>query len=98
MQSLDEIRDTLQTLIDIQFTDGTWNYDEYHYGILIGLLIAKSVLYDDDIDLPPTPEKWLRDINEEKKFSEKLKKYPMVKDAYVEYCILRALSGFDDED
>lgn len=99
MQNLNDIQDILSSIIDIQYTDGNWNYDVYNYGLLIGLLIAKSILDGDgELDLPSAPEKWIKESNEEKLFLEKLKKYPMVKEAYLEYCVLRALSGFDDED
>lgn len=36
----------LEQLIEIQSTDGNWNYDEYNYGLLNGLILAKAIITD----------------------------------------------------
>jgi len=38
----------LQRLIDIQLTDGNWNYDQYMRGLANGLLLAMSVVNGKD--------------------------------------------------
>lgn len=52
----------LDELIKIQGTDGNWNYDEYMYGLLNGLIVANAVVDDKDAVFPEAPEFFIRDM------------------------------------
>lgn len=52
---------SLNDLIKIQHSNGNWDYDEYIYGMLNGLICAKSVLTGEDAKYPARPKKWLKD-------------------------------------
>lgn len=52
----------LNEIIAVQCTDGNWNYDEYHFGLANGLILAKSVLTGEEPEFMKKPDEWLRDI------------------------------------
>jgi len=41
----------LDDLVNIQATDGNWNYNEYMRGLLNGLLIARSIFEKNEPEL-----------------------------------------------
>ncbi len=59
---LNEKIESLKKALEIQKTDGNWNYDPYMQGMANGIIFALSVLEDDDEPeyLKP-PKKWLKD-------------------------------------
>ena len=55
----DRIKD-LDEIVDIQTSDGNWNYDEYMYGKANGLILAQSIIKDSDCNYLDKPKKWLK--------------------------------------
>jgi hypothetical protein len=51
----------LQNIIDIQASTGNWDYDEYMFGLLNGLLMAKSIFDDQDPNFAEAPPMWIAD-------------------------------------
>jgi hypothetical protein len=54
-----EAADKIKGLIDIQKQNGNYNYDEYMYGMLIGLELAYFSLLGEEAQYTEKPEKWL---------------------------------------
>ena len=54
-----EAADKIKGLIDIQKQNGNYNYDEYMYGMLIGLELAYYSLLGEEAQYTEKPEKWL---------------------------------------
>lgn len=51
----------LNNLIDIQCSDGNWNYDAYMQGMANGMILARSVFTDEDPQFLEAPKAWLSD-------------------------------------
>jgi hypothetical protein len=53
----------LKDLIDVQTSDGNWNYDPYMHGMANGMLLAEGVVEDPsrEIEFLEAPDQWLRD-------------------------------------
>jgi len=49
----------LQGMIDLQCSDGNWNYDPYMHGMANGMIFAMSVLNGKDPKYMTAPDKWL---------------------------------------
>jgi hypothetical protein len=54
-----EAADKIKGLIDIQKQNGNYNYDEYMYGMLIGMQAAYYSLLGEEAQYTEKPEKWL---------------------------------------
>lgn len=54
-----EIVEKLQNIIDIQGSNGNWNYDQYMRGVYNGLALAKSILTDTEPEYRKAPEKYI---------------------------------------
>ena len=54
-----EAAEKIKDLIDIQKQNGNYNYDEYMYGMLIGLELAYYSLLGEEAQYTEKPEKWL---------------------------------------
>lgn len=52
----------LQQIIDIQGSDGNWNYDSYMHGLYNGLICARDTLRGVEPEYKSAPESWLSDI------------------------------------
>jgi len=52
---------SLQDLIDIQCSDGNWNYDPYMHGLANGLLTSRSILDGKEPQFLDAPKQWLKD-------------------------------------
>ena len=59
--NMKEAADKIKGLIDIQKQNGNYNYDEYMYGMLIGLECAYFSLLGEEGEFTERPEKWLDD-------------------------------------
>ena len=59
----------LQQIIDIQATSGNWDYDPYMFGLLNGMLFARSLLDGKDPGFKSAPEVWLSDYAELEKLA-----------------------------
>ena len=59
----------LQQMIDVQLTDGNWNYDPYMHGLANGLIAAKSNFEDKQPVFIDAPDKWLSDSNVKNAFA-----------------------------
>ena len=58
----------LRRILDIQCTDGNWNYDPYMHGMANGLILSLSVMEDVyEPNFLEAPKKWIRDIIYENK-------------------------------
>src|ERR1035437_8806814 len=55
----------IEDLIKIQSTNGNWNYSEYMYGLLNGLIVANSVIDGTEANFPKKPGKWLETLKSE---------------------------------
>lgn len=51
----------LEDVIKIQCSNGNWNYDSYMHGLANGLLLAKSVIKNEEPIFLRAPNKWLKD-------------------------------------
>ena len=62
----------IQDLIDIQCSDGNWDYDPYMQGLANGLILALHILkdYEDGPDYKEAPKQWLSDLKTLEKFNE----------------------------
>ena len=49
----------LNQLVRIQRMDGNWNYDEYMFGFLNGMILARAVLQGKDPKFKNKPKKFL---------------------------------------
>jgi len=53
--------DELQSLVDIQCSEGNYNCNPYMHGLANGLILALSVLTKECPKFLDKPEKWLRE-------------------------------------
>ena len=53
--------EVLDDIIDIQASDGNWNYEPYMHGFLNGMLFSKGVMDGKMADLKDAPKEWLCD-------------------------------------
>ena len=51
----------LKELVDIQCSDGNWNYDSYMRGMANGMLLSVAILEDKDPLYLNEPDEYLRD-------------------------------------
>lgn len=51
----------IKGLIDIQKQNGNYNYDEYMYGMLIGLECAYYAVLEEEAKFTERPKEWLAD-------------------------------------
>ena len=56
-----EAADKIKGLINIQKQNGNYNYDEFMYGMLIGMEAAYYSLLEEEAQYTEKPEKWLKD-------------------------------------
>ena len=56
-----EATDKIKGLIDIQKQNGNYNYDEFMYGMLIGMEAVYYSLLGEEAQYTEKPEKWLKD-------------------------------------
>ena len=54
-----EAADKIKGLIDIQKQNGNYNYDEFMYGMLIGMEAVYYSLLGEEAQYTEKPEKWL---------------------------------------
>lgn len=53
----------LKKLLDIQKSEGNWNYDEYQFGFANGMILALSVIEDtSECEYLDAPELFKRDL------------------------------------
>ena len=57
--------DRLQEMIDVQCSDGNWNYDPYMHGMANGMIFAKSMFADEAPEYLEAPKEWLKDRDDE---------------------------------
>lgn len=57
-----KIEAALQEVIDVQCSDGNWNYDPYMHGLANGLILAMGIIKDKDPVFIDFPDDWLKDI------------------------------------
>lgn len=53
----------LDDLIAIQTSDGTWNYDEYQFGLANGLICARAALTGEEPKYLSAPKSWGKNAN-----------------------------------
>jgi len=61
MIRIKQITDDLNAVIATQATDGNWNHDPYMHGLLNGMIMAKSIISNEDAEFYEAPGKWLSD-------------------------------------
>ena len=57
----EEAAEKIKGLIDIQKQNGNYNYDEFMYGMLIGMEAVYYSLLGEEAQYTEKPEKWLKD-------------------------------------
>jgi len=62
--------ETLKELIDIQCSDGNWNYDPYMHGMANGMILALSLFEGGAPEYLDAPEEWLADKAHEEVLEE----------------------------
>jgi len=60
----------LQDLINIQATNGNWNYDPYMFGMLQGLICARAILTNEEPEYKEAPTTWIADVEQLEKFNK----------------------------
>jgi len=92
---LDNKIEKLQDLINVQCTDGNWNYDAYMHGLANGLITAMSVLTNEEPEFKDAPDRWLSDDTTAHAMTELTKALQDDEEyAYVWHCNI-AMSMFD---
>jgi len=63
MNQLKKRINNLEDVIDIQCSNGNWNYDPYMQGMANGLLLAHHIItgYKGELIYLEAPKKWLKD-------------------------------------
>ena len=61
MSNLEEIKNTMRDLINVQCSSGNWNYDEYMHGMANGMLLMMSIVDGSQPEFLEAPESWLKD-------------------------------------
>jgi hypothetical protein len=56
-----QIMKDLQDVLNIQCSNGNWNYDPYMQGLANGLIMAKSLITKEEPVFLSAPKKWLKD-------------------------------------
>ncbi len=51
----------LQEMIDVQCSNGNWNYDPYMHGMANGMILAQSLLTGQEPGFLDAPDEWLCD-------------------------------------
>ena len=66
LSSLDEVIDahikqleSTQDIVNVQCSDGNWNYDPYMHGLANGMLVVQSMFTDVPPEFLEAPEEWL---------------------------------------
>lgn len=62
--------DNLKNMVDVQGTDGNWNYDPYMQGLYNGLEFALSIMEKREPKFKSAPDKWLADNGVKRSFPE----------------------------
>jgi len=60
---MDSYVDSLKEMIGVISVDGNWNYNEYTFGMLNGMIFALYLVTGDDPQYKDRPERWLEDTN-----------------------------------
>lgn len=58
--------ESLQNIVNIQCSDGNWNYNSYGHGMANGLLLALSIFTGDSPEYLSAPVEWLCDVKTDK--------------------------------
>jgi len=58
---LQESVKSLRKMIDIQCSDGNWNYDPYMHGMANGMIFALSLFEDGEPKYLAAPDQWIKD-------------------------------------
>ena len=61
MSNLEEIKNTMRDLINVQCSNGNWNYNEYMHGMANGMLLMMSIVDGSQPEFLEAPESWLKD-------------------------------------
>jgi hypothetical protein len=57
-------KENLDNCVDIQCSNGNWNYDPYMWGMANGLLLAQNIMegHARELEYKEKPKKWLKDL------------------------------------
>ena len=61
----------LQNVLDIQLSEGNWNYDAYMHGLANGLILADALIKDEEPEYKEAPEEWIEEMPERVSGGEK---------------------------
>jgi hypothetical protein len=65
--------DDLKNMVDVQGTDGNWNYDPYMQGLYNGLEFALSIMESREPNFRSAPFSWISDKNVGRLFPDAVK-------------------------
>jgi hypothetical protein len=60
---IEERIEKLVDLVAIQCSSGNWNFDPYMHGMANGMILALSIIQDEEPQFLSAPDKWLSDIS-----------------------------------
>ncbi len=61
MRPMEEIIERLENVVNIQTTKGKWDFDPYMHGMANGLILAQSILKDQNPKFLDAPKVWRSD-------------------------------------
>jgi|GEM_PF-5756981 len=53
--------EALEDLLEVQCSDGNWDYDEYMHGMANGMILALSLFKAGEVEFLEAPEVWGKD-------------------------------------
>ena len=56
----------LKNALDIQVSNGNWNYDEYNFGMANGLILAYSIITNTEAKFKNKPKKFKKEASSHK--------------------------------
>lgn len=62
MKTAEQILAELDKIIAIQNSNGNWNFDAYMHGMANGLIMARSIITDEEPQFLKAPDQWLFDL------------------------------------
>lgn len=83
----------LKDLLDIQGGNGNWDHDPYMFGLYNGMILAKSLMDNEEPVFRDAPEKWTGKTKEERAVDKLREANPILLKAWEEYKIMEALIG-----
>jgi hypothetical protein len=59
---LNRIYEETAKVVDVQATDGNWNFDSYMHGMLNGMKLIQAIIHNVEPEFKDAPKEWLSEI------------------------------------